>query len=154
MSTTAYLETRVLTADPVELIGLLYQRALDVIGDARRYLEAGDIAGRGRAISKAVAILGELNNSLDHKVGGQLSANLEQLYRYMMMRLTQANVRKADTPLAEVESLLTTLAQAWKQVEREHAASVAAEEAVLDALPAAGVWTGTAETGSAHMWDA
>src|SRR5579862_5609721 len=137
MSTTAYLETRVLAADPVELIGMLYQHAVDVVRDARRHLASGEIADRGRAISKAVAILGELNNSLDHKVGGTLSANLEQLYRYMMVRLTQANLRKEDAPLAEVESLLATLAQAWNQVEREHAARAQAEEVPVGALPAA-----------------
>ena len=38
MTTDAYLETRVLTADPIELTHMLYQRAIDLVGEARQGL--------------------------------------------------------------------------------------------------------------------
>ena len=44
----AYLESRVLSANPLELICILYQFALDSVRDARRHLAAGDIVARSR----------------------------------------------------------------------------------------------------------
>jgi flagellar protein FliS len=113
---TAYLETRVLSADPVDLIAMSYEFATLRVHEARSALAKGDIAVRCRAISKTIAILGELESSLDYKLGGEIAYNLGRLYRYMTARLTQANVRQEDGPLAEVESLLKTLGEAWQAI--------------------------------------
>jgi flagellar protein FliS len=113
---TAYLETRVLSANPVDLIAMSYEFATLRVHEARGALAKGDIAERCKGISKAIAILAELEGSLDYKLGGEIAYNLGRLYRYMTERLTQANVRQADEPLAEVESLLETLGAAWQSI--------------------------------------
>jgi flagellar protein FliS len=113
---TAYLETRVLSADPVDLIAMAYEFATLRVHEARSALAKGDIADRCRAISKTIAILGELESSLDYKLGGEIAYNLGRLYRYMTERLTQANVRQEDGPLAEVESLLKTVGEVWQSI--------------------------------------
>lgn len=145
----AYL-TNVVSTDPMGLVCLLYQHALDSVRNARRYLASGDIAERGQAICKAVGILCELNGSLDHKAGGEISANLESLYSYMALRLTEANIRKEDAPLAEVESLLTTLNQAWQGAKANQAA-----QAETPAAPtAAPVWQEANLEPVGHGWSA
>ncbi len=53
----AYLETKILSASPVELIHLLYEGATESVKEARRHLAAGDIASRSAAISKSMEIL-------------------------------------------------------------------------------------------------
>src|SRR5271165_6718729 len=110
----AYLESRVLSANPVELICLLYESCIRSVNEARRRLAEGEIAARARAISKASAILIELatslNGSLDSAQGGAISQSLAQLYDYMLRKLTEANLEQRDAPLAEVLDLLTTLA--------------------------------------------
>lgn len=116
MTPDPYLETRVLTADPVELIHMLYQRALDLVDEARQGLRTGDVVARGAAVVKAVAILGELEGSLNHDAGGEMSRRLEALYQYMQRRLTTANAMRQDAPLAEVEALLQTLADGWRGI--------------------------------------
>ena len=113
MTRDVYLETRVLTADPVELVHMLYERALDLVDEARQALRSGDIAARGTAIVKAAAIVGELEGSLNHEAGGEMSQRLAALYQYIQRRLTVANAMRQDAPLAEVENLLKTLAEAW-----------------------------------------
>ena len=113
---TAYLETRVLSADPVDLIAMSYEFATLRVHEARIALAKGDIAERCKGISKTIAILAELESSLDYKLGGEIAYNLGRLYRYMTERLTQANVRQEDEPLAEVESLLGTLGEAWQSI--------------------------------------
>lgn len=115
----AYLVSRIESADPIQLVGLLYQGATVAVREARSHLAAGDIAARSRAISKAHAILAELTVSLDHQRGGDLSARLAQLYDYMMRRLLEANFRQIDEPLVEVLGLLATLGEAWDGIQEK-----------------------------------
>jgi flagellar protein FliS len=111
-----YLEERVLSADPVELVHMLYQAAVSAVGDARRHLAERQILDRARSISKACDILAELNTSLDFERGGEISGRLSQLYGYMHRRLVEANLRQTDAPLAEVAGLLGTLMEGWAGV--------------------------------------
>jgi len=112
----AYLETRILSADPVELVSILYEYATISVQDARQSLAAGDVPGRARAVTKAIAIVGELEGSLNREQGGEIAANLGRLYPYMRDRLTHANIMQKDEPLAEVEALLKTLGDGWKEI--------------------------------------
>jgi flagellar protein FliS len=57
-----------------------------------------------------------LDCSLDREAGGSLARNLAGLYQYMRTRLLAANIRQEDAPLAEVESLLRTLGEAWSAI--------------------------------------
>jgi flagellar secretion chaperone FliS len=130
----AYLENRVLSADPLELICLVYQHAIDMVHDARGHLADGNIPARSRSISRAIAAISELDLSLDHAAGGEISRNLAELYRYMRQRLTEANLHRQDAPLAEVISLLSTLAEAWDTSRKQ---ALALEPAVpRDFIPA------------------
>jgi len=112
----AYLESQVLTADPMELVRLLYRGAGDAVRSARAHLAGGRIAARSRQISKAHAILAQLSVTLDHARGGTLSRSLAELYDYMERRLLEANLRQKAEPLLEVESLLGTLLEGWEQI--------------------------------------
>lgn len=118
MSLEPYLEHRILSADPMDLIRILYEQAIRFVREARSALATGDILTRSQAISRSIGILGELEGSLDKEAGGLISQNLAALYRYMRNRLTGANLKQDDAPLAEVESLLETLAEAWKAIGR------------------------------------
>jgi flagellar protein FliS len=109
------LECQVMSASPVGLIQMLCHGALDALKEARAYLRTGDIARRSHRISKAQSILAELSVSLDRTRGGEIAAQLGDLYAYMQRRLVEANFRQADEPLAETERLLGTLTDAWDQ---------------------------------------
>jgi flagellar protein FliS len=111
-----YLESEVLAASPVGLIRLLYRGALDAVRAARACLHARDIAGRSRQITKASRIVAELTVSLDHAKGGEISRTLAELYDYMQRRLNEANFQQIEAPLVEVESLLSTILDAWDAV--------------------------------------
>jgi len=112
----AYLESRILSASPLDLVNILYEHAILDIEQARQSLARGDVAARSRSISKAIAIIGELQSSLDHEAGGEIASNLAQLYQYMRARLTAGNLRQSDSPLAEVASLLESLGDAWRAI--------------------------------------
>jgi flagellar secretion chaperone FliS len=112
----AYLESRILSASPLDLVNILYEHAIIEIHQARQSLARGDVAARSRSISKAIAIIGELQSSLDHQAGGEIAANLGQLYQYMRAQLTAGNLRQIDAPLAEVARLLESLSDAWRAI--------------------------------------
>ncbi len=112
----AYLESRITTAEPLELVRILYQAATDTVREARRHLAAKDIRARSRAISKAHAIVAELAGSLDRERGGAIAQRLELLYDYIKRRLLEANFAQSDALLAEVLGLLATLGEAWDGV--------------------------------------
>jgi flagellar secretion chaperone FliS len=123
----AYLESRILSADPIELVNLLYQTCSGAVRDARHHLENGEIAGRSRSITKASEILLELVASLDQERGGAISQRLGHLYDYMLRRLTEANFQQSDAPLAEVLGLLCTLAEAWEGLKPQEKPAANAE---------------------------
>jgi flagellar protein FliS len=54
-------------------------------------------------------------NTLDHKVGGDISRNLEQLYMFMTEQLTKANITGSAQPLQEVLKILEILNDGWQQ---------------------------------------
>jgi|YNPBryBLVA2012_1023415.scaffolds.fasta_scaffold00048_30 flagellar protein FliS len=115
----AYLESKILSADPLELIRILYQAALEAVAEARRCLAEGDIPGRSRQISRAHGILTELALSINHEAGGALSRSLAELYDYMQRRLIEAHLNQSDPPLSEVAGLLGTLLEGWRQCRPE-----------------------------------
>jgi len=114
-----YFEQMILSASPIELVRLMYQRAIACVADARDHLKAGRIRERTQAIKRAYAILAELLISLDAEIAPELAANLRRLYCYMQQRLIDANFLQQDGPLEETGRLLSNLADAWMAVPPE-----------------------------------
>ncbi len=111
------IETSVSAADPHELINLLFDSLLQSLGLAKSALARGDIVAKGRAIGRAVRLIEEgLKASLNEAQGGELAANLHDLYDYCTFHLTMANVKNDSGKIEEVERLLAPLAQSWKQI--------------------------------------
>ncbi len=118
------LESGAMAADPHKLILMLYQGALQAIGNAKNEVARKDYTAKGKSISHAIAIIGEgLHACLDKNVGGELAQNLGALYDYMVMRLVAANLKNDAAPLDEVSKLLTELKEAWESI-RPNTASV------------------------------
>ena len=131
----AYLESRILSADPIELVNMLYQACTGAVREARHHLANGEIGERSRKINKAYEILTELSVSLDHQRGGEISQRLGRLYDYMQGRLLEANMQQADAPLAETLGLLSTLSEAWEGVPRTGKTEVEPESRWALSLP-------------------
>mgnify|MGYP003343857178 CR=1 FL=1 len=112
-----HAETGVEAASPHGLILMLFDGAQVAVADARRHLRNNEIAARGRAVSKAIAIIDEgLRASLDMNSGGELAQRLSSLYRYLCERLLQANAQGRAETLDEVDRLLGELRDAWAAI--------------------------------------
>lgn len=120
------LEAEVYSAAPVELTRMLYRAAIESIERARLCLSSGDIEGRGKAISRASAILVELASTLDSSVNPAFTKSLAELYDYIHRRILEAHLQPNDSPLAEASRLLRTLLEGWEacaSTDREDLAS-------------------------------
>lgn len=112
----AYRRTEAQSRSPVELVLMLYDGALRFVAEARAAVARNDIASRGAAISRALAIVAELQNTLDVKTGGDIARELDRLYSYINIRLLDVTAKRDAAALEEVQKLLTTLREAWLQV--------------------------------------
>ena len=111
-----YQKMAVTTASREQILLLLYEGAIRFVKQAIVAMEEKRIAEKGRTISRATAILSELMATLDFKVGGELAADLENLYIFMIDKLIEGNIENRVECLRQVEGLLTTLYGAWKDI--------------------------------------
>jgi len=117
---TQYREMEVKTADQFELVLLLYKGAAQHLNFAKKHIADHDIERRVNSINKATAMIGELQAALDFDKGGEIAVSLNQLYSYMMNRLSIANLNQDPGPIDEVLGLLSTLQSAWEQARIEY----------------------------------
>lgn len=116
-----YVESSVLTATPLELVGMLYRCAIDALGDARRCLASGDIPSRVAPVNRAFDAVNELSLSLDVEQGGEVARNLADLYAYISHLIILGHADQSDDRFAEAARLLSTLAGAWEEVAQRKA---------------------------------
>ena len=117
---TVGLETSVASANPHQLVSLLFEALLQSLAAAKSAVLNGDIPAKGRAISRAVRILEEgLKAGLDNDRGGELAANLRNLYDFCILRITEANLRGDAAILDEVIRLIHPVSDGWSQIRND-----------------------------------
>ncbi len=149
-----YREIEVRTANPLQLVVVLYEGAVSYLQEAKGHLQRGDIEGRTRAINRTLAIVSELQATLNFEEGGQVARSLESLYAYMKGRLIAANLGQDDKPLSEVMSLLSTLRSAWQELAslglRQQPAVSAIPEQTVPGVPGNGA-PGACQPGTVNL---
>ena len=121
-----YAETQTQTADPGELVVMLYRGAARFLAAAIEAVDANNLQTANNSFVRAQAIITELRETLDLKRGGDLAQNLSNIYEYMNNRLIEANLRKDAQPAREILTLLRELLPAWEQAARETKAAAPA----------------------------
>lgn len=131
----AYRANQVMTADPGTILLLLYQGAIDFLRQAKNGLVKKDMAEKGQNISRALAIITELQAGLNFEMGGEVARNLDNLYLFMIGHITTANLSNDLQPLEEVIALLVTLKEGWEGAVLSERKRVAEETATQLATP-------------------
>ncbi len=108
--------TGVVDNSPHRLIQMLMEGLLARINSAKGAIAHGDLEAKSVYISKAIGIVGGLNESLNLEQGGELAANLHQLYDYMSSRLLQASHENSVEKLDEVAGLMRDIKEAWDAI--------------------------------------
>lgn len=108
-----YQNNQVTTASPEQLLIMLYDGAIRFVRQAQEAMAAGERTGKLESISKALGIVSELANTLNHEIGGEIAENLDALYHFMIRELTQANLKNDPEKLKVVHDLLSGLRETW-----------------------------------------
>ena len=88
---TAYNQINFTTSNPVKIVVMLYDGAINFLNQAIEYMELGDIKNKNICANKARNIIEELNNSLNAAEGQELARHLRRLYFFMNRHLMKAN---------------------------------------------------------------
>ncbi len=95
-----YRQTQVQSRTPLELVVMLYDGALQFMAAAQEAVARRDIPARKTALSKSLAIISELQSTLNMDQGGEIAESLDHLYRWANLRLLDAALaqrRRADS---------------------------------------------------------
>lgn len=111
----AYKKTSIHTASKEQILLMLYQAAIKHCKKAIEAIDEGDIPKKGENVAKLQDIVIELNNSLDHTVGGDIAGELNSLYDFILHSSTQANINIDKKPLEGCLEVLQTLYEGWTE---------------------------------------
>jgi len=103
-------------ADSVQLIQMLFDGLIDSLAAAEGQIERKEIQAKGESLSRATRIVLGLQGSLDMEKGGEIAANLAELYDYCMRRLMHANLKNDADAVREVRGLMDEVRDAWALV--------------------------------------
>lgn len=110
----AYAKNKIMTASPAELTLMLYEGAIKFCNIAVVGIEEHDIEKAHNNIQKVENILEEFQATLDQKY--EVAKDFENVYKYLMDRLVEANIKKDKAILEEVLGHLRTMRDTWKEV--------------------------------------
>lgn len=111
------VETRVTTASPHQLVTMLFEGLRESLAQAKGAIRNGQIELKGRSIGRAVRIIEEgLKAGLNVQDGGTLARDLRELYAYLTLRLTRANLDNDEAAVDECQRLVEPLASAWAAI--------------------------------------
>lgn len=106
--------TGVATADNIQLIQMLFDGLNESLAAAKGHIQNNAIEEKSKSLSRAGRIVVGLQGALDFERGGELAQNLNELYAYVTRRLFHVNAYNDLAVLAEVQSLIQDIAQAWQ----------------------------------------
>jgi flagellar protein FliS len=106
--------TGVATADNIQLIQMLFDGLTESLASAKGHIQNHNIEEKSKSLSRAGRIVVGLQGALDFERGGELAQNLNELYAYVTRRIFHVNAHNDLAVLAEVQSLIQDIAQAWQ----------------------------------------
>jgi len=108
-----YQNNQILSASPEQILIMLYDGSIRFCRQAIHAMDAGQQTVQAEKISRAMAIICEFSNTLNHEVGGEVATDLDALYSFMTRELTRANLKHDRKALETVEDLLSGLRETW-----------------------------------------
>ena len=111
-----YKNNKILTASPAELTLILYDGAIKFCNIAITAIENKDIPKAHENIVKAQRIIDYFRQTLDMKYA--VAKDFDRVYLYLNQRLIEANIKKDNEILQEVNTHLHSMRDTWKEVMR------------------------------------
>ncbi|MBF0188870.1 MAG: flagellar export chaperone FliS [Magnetococcales bacterium] len=140
----SYKASRTNTASREDLLILLYEGAIRFLERSITEMEAGNLAPHKEFLRRGIAIIAELQNTLNFEKGGDLAIQLFELYGYMLTLLTKANMEQEMSHIGKVITQMETLLEGWREAVRQVKASGGlAQHAAAEGVEMSDVGTGS-----------
>ncbi|MCH8040358.1 MAG: flagellar export chaperone FliS [Nitrospinae bacterium] len=105
-------------ASPVQLVVMLYDRAISLSRQSLLHMEKGQVKEKGMALNQVIEILSELQRALNLEEGGTIAQRLDDLYTFLLQQVTVANLRNDPQPISTVLNVLEELREGWRGVQK------------------------------------
>ncbi|MCX7987984.1 MAG: flagellar export chaperone FliS [Thermodesulfovibrio sp.] len=120
----SYLQSKVMGADGLELITMLYDRAIVALNLAKDSILKGlddpeRVNKKAKELGKATDILYYLNDNLDKQRGGEIAKNLGLIYTTLTSELVRANLFNDVEIIEKCIEILNNLKLAWEDVKKQ-----------------------------------
>lgn len=114
------LDSQKTVASPYKVVQMLLAGVLERLAKARLAMEQQDTARRGELLGASMMIVAELRMALDHEEGGEIAANLDNLYEFVMGELVLANSENSLERLEAISGLIRGIKESWDAIPVEH----------------------------------
>lgn len=127
----SYKTSRANTASREDLLILLYEGAIRFLERSITEFEAKDLGEHKMFLRRGLAIIAELQSTLNFEKGGDLAVQLFDLYGFMIDQLTKANIKQDMSHIRIVITNMNTLLEGWRDAVRQ----VKQEQSEVEADP-------------------
>lgn len=112
-----YKEQSINLSRPEEVVLMLYDGAIRFLNNAViEYEEKKDVKEKARLVEKAVKVIDHLQSCLDMEKGDEIARNLDRLYSYILVTLTEANMKNDMERIRQCRGLIETIREGWLSV--------------------------------------
>ena len=115
----SYKSSRANTASREDLLILLYEGAIRFLERSITEFEAKNLSEHKMFLRRGLAIIAELQSTLNFDKGGELAVQLFDLYGFMINQLTQANMTQDTSYIRVVITNMNTLLDGWRDAVRQ-----------------------------------
>lgn len=112
----AYVKNDLVNLSREEIVVKLYEALRMRLQAAIEEINDGNIAKKAEHLSRALAIVLELQASLDMEQGGEIAVNLNDLYSYLVSDLMTANLKNDTRKIDEALKVVEPLLEAWTEI--------------------------------------
>lgn len=112
-----YRENQITSSSPEKTVLMLFDGAINFLKSAIVEIEDnGNNPEKARLLEKTVKVIDHLQSCLDTERGGIIAENLNRLYNYIQVKLTEANLKNDIGIMREIVDLLLTIRDGWNSV--------------------------------------
>jgi flagellar protein FliS len=115
----AYRESAVLSAQPEQLIVMLYDGARRFLHQAAIAMGEGQVELAHRKLRRTEDILLHLREVLDMEQGGEIATRLQSIYMFCQSYLLKARLDRDPAKIDRVSAMLGELRDAWATIEQQ-----------------------------------
>ena len=111
-----YEHNQYASLSPEKITLALFDGILTFIDRACAAIDSGHVAHRGEAVSRALAVIGELHATLRPEPAPELVGALSTLYDYLTRELIKANIAADQMALMRCAGIVRTLRDGWAEM--------------------------------------